>query len=69
MNVTTRVAGPYKIIEVREETDGSIHRRTISPSDDTSSESAEIKALVAEHHTDELKTAYLEQICKTNHFT
>ena len=69
MNVTTRVAGPYKIIEVREETNGSIHRRTISPSDDTSSESAEIKALVAEHHTDELKTAYLEQICKTNHFT
>ena len=59
MNVTTRVAGPYKIIEVREETDGSIHRRTISPSDDTSSESAEIKALVAEHHTDELKTAYI----------
>ena len=69
MNVTTRVVGKYKIIEVREETDGSIHRRTISPSDDTSSESAEIKALVAEHHTDELKTAYLEQICKTNHFT
>ena len=55
--------------EVKEETNGSIHRRTISPSDDTSSESAEIKALVAEHHTDELKTAYLEQICKTNHFT
>ena len=61
MNVTTRVAGPYKIIEVREETDGSIHRSTISPSDDTSSESAEIKALVAEHHTGEVKTAY------TNH--
>ena len=58
MNVTTRVVGPYKIIEVREETAGSIHRRAISPSDDTSSESAEIKALVAEHHTDEVKTAY-----------
>ena len=58
MNVITRVVGPYKIIEVREETNGTIHRRTISPSDDTSSESAEIKALVAEHHTDEVKTAY-----------
>ena len=46
MNVTTRVVGTYKIIEVREETNGSIHRRTISPSGDTSSESAEIKALM-----------------------
>ena len=62
MNVTTRVTGPYKIIEVREETDGSIHRRAISPSDDTSSESAEIKALVTEHHTDELKTAYINHL-------
>ena len=62
MNVTTRVAGPYKIFEVREETNGSIHRRTISPSDDTSSERAEIKALVAEHHTDELKTAYINHL-------
>ena len=69
MSITTKVVGSYKIIEVEEETNGSIHRRTISPSDDTSSESAEIKALVAEHHTDELKTAYLEQIGKTNHFT
>ena len=62
MNVTTRVVGTYKIIEVREETDGSIHRRTISPTDDTSSESAEIKALVAEHHTDEVKTAYTNRM-------
>ncbi len=66
MNVTTRVVGPYKIIEVREETNGSIHRRTISPTDDTSSESAEIKALVAEHHTDELKTAYINHLNTSN---
>ena len=62
MNVTTRVVGTYKIIEVREETDGSIHRRTISRTDNTSSESAEIKALVAEHHTDEVKTAYTNRM-------
>tara|TARA_B100000424_G_C22831414_1_gene444125 strand:- start:21 stop:230 length:210 start_codon:yes stop_codon:yes gene_type:complete len=66
VNVTTRVVGTYKIIEVREETDGSIHRRTISPSDDTSSESAEIKTLVAEHHTDELKTAYINHLNTSN---
>ena len=48
MSITTKVVGSYKIIEVEEETNGSIHRRTISPSDDTSSESTEIKALVAE---------------------
>ena len=43
MSITTKVVGSYKIIEVKEETNGSIHRRTISPSDDTSSESPEIK--------------------------
>ena len=47
---------------MRDETDGSIHRRAISPSDDTSSESAEIEALVAEHHTDEVKTAYTNRM-------
>ena len=66
MDVTTRVVGDFKIIEVKEETNGSIHRRTISPSDDTSSESAEIKALVAEHHTDELKTAYINHLNTSN---
>ena len=66
MSITTKVVGSYKIIEVEEETNGSIHRRTISPSDDTSSESAEIKALVAEHHTDELKTAYINHLNTSN---
>lgn len=65
MNVTTRVVGEFKFIEIREETDGAIHRRTISPLDDTSSESDEIKALVAEHHTDSVKTAYLAAISRT----
>ena len=59
MDVTTRVVGDFKIIEVKENTDGAINRRTISPLDDTSAESDEIKALVAEHHTDSVKSAYL----------
>ena len=65
MNVTTRVVGVFKIIEVREEIDGAIHRRTISPIDDTSAESDEIKSLVAEHHTDSVKNAYLTAVSKT----
>lgn len=65
MNVTTRVVGDFKIIEVREDTDGAIHRRTISPLDDTSAENDEIKALVAEHHTDSVKNAYLTAISRT----
>ena len=65
MDVTTRVVGDFKIIEVKEDTDGAIHRRTISPLDDTSAESDEIKALVAEHHTDSVKTAYLAAISRT----
>ena len=65
MNVTTRVVGEFKFIEIREETDGAIHRRTISPIDDTSAESEEIKALVAEHHTDSVRTAYLTAVSKT----
>ena len=65
MDVTTRVVGDFKIIEVKENTDGAINRRTISPLDDTSAESDEIKALVAEHHTDSVKTAYLATISRT----
>tara|TARA_R100001129_G_scaffold146316_1_gene107607 strand:- start:182 stop:385 length:204 start_codon:yes stop_codon:yes gene_type:complete len=65
MDVTTRVVGDFKIIEVKENTDGAINRRTISPLDDTSAESDEIKALVAEHHTDSVKSAYLTAINRT----
>ena len=65
MDVTTRVVGDFKIIEVKENTDGAIHRRTISPVDDVSAESNEIKALAAEHHTDSVKNAYLTAISRT----
>jgi len=65
MNITTRVVGDYKIIEVREDTDGAIHRRTISPADDVSAESDEIRALAAEHHTDSVRSAYLAVVNRT----
>ena len=65
MDVTTRVVGDFKIIEVKENTDGAIHRRTISPADDVSAESDEIKALAAEHHTDSVNSAYLTAINRT----
>tara|TARA_R100001015_G_C4544205_1_gene107515 strand:- start:329 stop:535 length:207 start_codon:yes stop_codon:yes gene_type:complete len=65
MNVTTRVVGNFKIIEIREDTDGAINRRTLSPLDDTSAESDEIKALVAEHHTDSVKNAYTAAVSRT----
>ena len=65
MNVTTEVVGQYKVIEVREETNGAINRRVVSPIDDVSSESDEIKALAAEHHTDSVKSAYLIAISTT----
>ena len=69
MSVTARVVGEFKIIEISEDTNGAIHRRTISPADDVSAESDEIKALVAEHHTDSVKTAYLAAISRTQIWT
>jgi hypothetical protein len=65
MSITTKVVGSYKIIEVREDTDGAIHRRTISPADDVSAESDEIRALAAEHHTDSVRSAYLAVVNRT----
>ena len=61
------VLGDYKHIQVRTATiierDGveisrSFHRHVISPLDDVSSESAEVQAIAAAVHTDEVKAAY-----------
>ena len=65
MSVTARVVGDFKIIEISEDTNGAIHRRTISPADDVSAESDEIRALAAEHHTDSVRSAYLAVINRT----
>tara|TARA_Y100000114_G_scaffold108170_1_gene101552 strand:- start:575 stop:832 length:258 start_codon:yes stop_codon:yes gene_type:complete len=59
--------GGYKVIQVRTATiitkDGSeisrtFHRHVVSPTDDVSSESADVQALAAQFFTDEAKAAY-----------
>ena len=61
------VLGDFKHIQVRTATiikeDGvelsrSYHRHTIAPDSDSSNESADVKAMVAQFHTDAVKTAY-----------
>ena len=61
------IVGDYKHIQVRTATiierngveiSRSFHRHVISPLDDVSSESAEVQAIAAAVHTDEVKAAY-----------
>ena len=61
------VVGDYKHIQVRTATvikeDGvelsrSFHRHVISPDSDSSNESADVKAMVKQFHTDAVKKAY-----------
>ena len=61
------VVGEFKHIQVRTATvikeDGvelsrSFHRHVISPDSDSSKESADVKAMVAQFHTDAIKKAY-----------
>ena len=61
------VVGEFKHIQVRTATiierDGveisrSFHRHVIAPTDDVSGESAEVQAIAAVVHTDEVKAAY-----------
>ena len=65
------VVGTYKIIQVRTATiieeDGveisrSYHRHVIAPNDDSSKESADVKAMVALFHTDTVKAAYAKYL-------
>ena len=61
------IVGDFKHIQVRTATvierDGveisrSFHRHVIAPGDDVGSESAEVQAIAAAVHTDEVKAAY-----------
>ena len=61
------VVGPHRHVQVRTATviseDGvelsrSYHRHVVSPLDDASGETAEVQAIVAAVHTDEVKAAY-----------
>ena len=65
------VVGEFKMIQVRTATiieeDGvelsrSFHRHVIAPDDDSSKESADVKAMVAQFHTDAVKTAYAKHL-------
>jgi phage host-nuclease inhibitor protein Gam len=61
------IVGDYKHVQVRTATvikrddveiSRSFHRHVVSPLDDISSESAEVQAICAAVHTDEVKAAY-----------
>ena len=65
------VVGDFKHIQVRTATvikeDGkelsrSFHRHVVSPDSDSTNESADVKAMVAQFHTDEVKKAYAEHL-------
>ena len=65
------VVGPHKMIQVRTATvieeDGvelsrSFSRHVVAPDSDSSKESADVKAMVAQFHTDAVKKAYAEHI-------
>ena len=65
------VVGEFKHIQVRTATiieeDGvelsrSFHRHTVSPDSDSSGESADVKAMVAQFHTYTIKAAYKKHI-------
>ena len=65
------ILGEFRIIQVRTATiieeDGveisrSFHRHTVSPNSDSSGESADVKAMVAQFHTDTVKAAYAKYL-------
>ena len=67
------VVGDFKHIQVRTATvikeDGveisrSFSRHVVSPASDSSNESADVKAMVAQFHTDAVKKAYADHIAK-----
>ena len=68
------VVGDFKHIQVRTATvikeDGkeisrSFHRHTVSPNSDSSKESADVKAMVTQFHTDAVKKAHADHIAKS----
>ena len=65
------VVGEYKIIQVRtcttikesgQKISESFSRHVITPDMDSSNESADVKAMVAQFHTDSIKTAYKNNV-------
>ena len=69
------IVGDFKHIQVRTATvikeDGkeisrSFHRHVVAPNSDITNESADVKAMVAQFHTDEVKKAYADHIAKAD---
>ena len=67
------VVGEFKAIQVRTATiikeDGveisrSFHRHVVAPDSDSTNESADVKAMVAQFHTDAVKKAYADHLAK-----
>jgi len=67
------IVGDFKHIQVRTATvikeDGkeisrSYHRHVVSPNSDSTNESADVKAMVTQFHTDAVKKAYADHIAK-----
>tara|TARA_R100001509_G_C4813649_1_gene197272 strand:+ start:583 stop:834 length:252 start_codon:yes stop_codon:yes gene_type:complete len=67
------IVGEFKKIHVRTATvikeDGvelsrSFHRHVVNPNSDSSNESADVKALVTQFHTDAVKKAFVEHLKK-----
>ena len=65
------IVGEFKKIHVRTATvikeDGvelsrSFHRHVVNPNSDSTNESADVKAMVAQFHTDAVKTAYADYL-------
>ena len=67
------IVGDFKHIQIRTATiikeDGveisrSYHRHVVAPNDDSTNESADVKAMVAHFHTDVVKKAYADHLAK-----
>jgi len=67
------IVGDFKQIQVRTATvikeDGkeisrSYHRHVVSPNSNSTNESADVKAMVAQFHTDAVKKAHADHIAK-----
>lgn len=67
------VVSEFKHIQVRTATvikeDGveisrSYHRHVVAPNDDSTNESADVKAMVKQFHTDTVKKAYADHLAK-----
>ena len=65
------IVGEFKMVQVRTATvikrDGteisrSFSRHVVAPDADTSNESADVKAIAAQVHTDEIKAAYAKHL-------